>query len=186
MLSITDLKKGTLVELEGKPYKVIEYAQKTMGRGGSIVNTKLKNLLDGSVVAKTFKGADKVEAADVITSTAQYLYSDGTTLHFMNPKTYDQFEVAADVIGDDGRFMKEGLEVMAQSFNGRTINIDLPVKVPLAVTEAPEVVKGDTQSTVQKEVTLETGAKVQAPMFIKPGDVIIVDSRDGSYVERQK
>lgn len=186
MLSITDLKKGTLIQLEGKPFKVVEYAQKTVGRGGSIVNTKLKNLVDGSVITKTFKGAEKVESADVNTQTAQYLYSDDTALYFMDPKSYDQFEVAADVLGDDAKFLKEGMDVKAQSFNGTTINVELPVKIPLSVTEAPDVVKGDTQSTVLKEVTVETGAKVQAPMFIKAGDVIIVDTRDGSYVERQK
>ena len=93
MYSITDLKKDTVIQLDGKPYKVIEYAQKQMGRGGSIVNTKLKNLLDGSVIPKTFKGQDKVEPADVSQNKVQYLYEDSGVLHFMDEKTYDQFEI---------------------------------------------------------------------------------------------
>lgn len=186
MYGITDLKKGRLIQLEGKPFRVVEYNQKQVGRGGSIVSTKLKNLLDGNVISKTFKGAEKVEPADVTTQNVQYLYSDGTSLHFMDPKTYEQFEVPTGIIGDDVKFLKEGSEAAVQLFNGQTINIELPLKVPLEVTESPEVVKGDTQSTVLKDATLETGAVVQVPMFIKPGDTIIVDTRDGTYVERQK
>jgi len=186
MLSITELKKGTLIQLDDKPYKVTEYNQKQMGRGGSIVNTKLKNLIDGSVITKTFKGQDKIEPADVSMQNVQYLYADGRTLHFMDPKTYEQFEVPTDVVGDDIKFLKEGIEVVAQQFGGQTINIELPVKLPLKVIESPEVVKGDTQSTVLKNATLETGVVVQVPMFIKPDDVVIIDTRDGSYVERQK
>ena len=186
MYSITDLRKGTVIQMDGTPYRVVEYAQKQMGRGGSIVNTKLKNLLDGSVTSKTFKGADKIEPADLSNQKVQFLYSEGETLHFMDEATYDQLEVSASIVGDAASFMKEGSSVEAQSFEGRVINVELPVKVPLEVVQAPDVVKGDTQSTVMKEVELETGAKLQTPIFIKAGDTVIVDTRDGSYVERAK
>src|SRR3954447_1709116 len=99
-LSITDLKKGTLFQLDGEPYRVVEYNQKVMGRGGSIVNVRIKSLLDGKVLEKTFKGNEQLDSADVTTETVQYLYSDGTTFFFMNEETFNQFEVSADLVGD--------------------------------------------------------------------------------------
>lgn len=186
MLSITDLKKDTMIQLDNVPYRVVEYAQKQMGRGGSIVNTKLKNLLDGSVLSKTFKGNEKLEEAEISNRKVQFLYRAGDTFHFMDEANYDQFEVDSDFIGQAVDFLKEGATASAQYFGSKVINIELPVKVELAVTEAPEVVKGDTQSTVQKIVTLENGTEIQAPIFIKAGDTVVVDTRDGSYVERAK
>ena len=186
MYSITDLRKGTVLQVDGTPYRVVDYAQKQMGRGGSIVNTKLKNLLDGSVTSKTFKGADKIEEANLRQRKVQFLYREGDTLHFMDESTYDQFEVNVAIAGSTAELMKEGSSVTAQLFEDRVISIELPVKVPLEVVQAPNVVKGDTQSTVMKEVELETGAKIQTPIFIKQGDIVIVDTRDSSYVERAK
>ncbi len=186
MYSITDLKKDTIIQLDGTPYKVIDYAQKQMGRGGSIVNVRIKNLLDGSVIPKTFKGQEKIESADVDNKKMQFLYAEGKTLHFMDETTYDQLEVQKELVGDAAVFLKEGSNADVQLFDGRVINVALPIKVDLLVTEAPDVVKGDTQSTVLKEVTVETGAKVQTPMFVKTNDMIVVDTRDGSYVERKK
>ena len=186
MLSITDLKKDTLIQIDDTPYRVVDYAQKQMGRGGSIVNTKLKNLIDGSVIPKTFKGNEKIEEADVTNEKVQYLYADKEDLFFMNGETYEQFSVGISMLGKTAELLKEGLEVQAQKFEGNIININLPIKVTLQITDAPEVTKGDTQSTVQKEAILETGAKVQVPMFIKTGEQIVVDTRDFSYVERFK
>lgn len=186
MYGITDIKKDTVIQLDGVPYRVVEYAQKQMGRGGSIVNTKIKNLLDGSVQQKTFKGQDKIESAEINIKKVQYLYSDDSSCHFMDEETYGQFEVGKDILGDSKDFMKESDTVKAHLFNGQVINIELPIKIPLKVTETPDVVKGDTQSTVLKEAILETGARAQVPIFIKNDDVVIIDSRDGSYVERQK
>jgi len=185
MYGVTDLKKGTLIQLEGRPYRVIEYAQKQMGRGGSIVNVKLKNLLDGSVIPKTFKGQDKIEPADISNSKVQFLYREGHRLHFMDETTYEQFELDIDdVTGSD--YLKDGTSVAAQLFNDRVINVELPIKISLEVINTPDAVKGDTQSTVMKQASLESGTSVQVPIFIKTGDNIIVDTRDGSYVEREK
>lgn len=186
MLSITDLKKDIVFQIDGVPFRVVEYAQKQMGRGGSIVNVKIKNLLDGSVQQKTFKGQDKIEPAEINIKKVQYLYSDDSTCFFMDEETYEQFEVSKDLLGDNIQLMKESDVVKAHLFEGTVINIELPIKVPLKVIETPNVVKGDTQSTVQKEATLETGAVIQVPIFIKPEDVIVVDTRDSSYVERHK
>lgn len=186
MYGITDLKKGTVIELDGDPYRVVEYAQKVMGRGGSIVNVKIKNLIDGRVLDKTFKGSDKIAAAEIERKSVQFLYADGTEVHVMDTTTYEQFVLPKNVVKDVLSFMPEGSQAQLQMHEGKPIGIELPVKVPLKVDEAPDVVKGDTQSTVMKEVKLETGAKAQTPMFIKTGDTIIVDTRDGSYVERAK
>lgn len=182
----TDLKKGTVVQIDGKPFKVIDYNQKVMGRGGSIVNVKLKNVIDGSVIPKTFKGQDKIETAEVSNQTVQYLYNDGADFYFMDPETFEQFQMPADIVEDAKNFLKEGDSLSLQFFDGRVINVELPKNVYLEVTYAEDVVKGDTTSSVLKDATLETGAVVKVPAFIKIGDVISVDTETGAYRERKK
>lgn len=184
--SITNLKKGTIFQLDGVPYRVLEYGQKVMGRGGSIVNVKIKSLIDGKVLDKTFKGNDQVDSADVTNSNAQYLYNDGATYYFMDEETYEQHEVSADIVGDQSAYMKEGDRVLTQSFDGKVINVELPKNVYLEVTYAEDAVKGDTSSAITKDATLETGATVKVPAFIKTGDVISVDTMTGAYRERKK
>jgi elongation factor P len=185
MYSSTDLRKGAIVQLETQPYKVVEYSQKVLGRGGSIVNVKLKNLVTGALVARTFKGQDKIEPAEVTNQTAQYLYADDN-LHFMDPVSFEQFDVPFDVAEDVPKYVKEGASVQLQFFNHQVINIELPVSVSLKVTYTENVVKGDTTSSVLKDATTDTGVTVKVPAFIKIGDNIKVDTRDGSYVEREK
>ncbi len=183
---ITDLKKGTIFQYEGVPYRVTEYGQKVMGRGGSIVNVKIKSLIDGRVLDKTFKGNEAVEPADVSNQNVQYLYNDGSTFYFMNEDTYEQFEVASDMIGDQAGYLKEGAKVVVQFFDSRIINVELPKNVYLEVTYAEDVVKGDTTSSVMKDAKLETGISVKVPSFIKVGDIISVDTDTGAYRERKK
>jgi len=185
-LSNTDLKKGTVFQLESTPYKVLDYNQKVVGRGGSIVNVRIKSLLDGRVLDRTFKGSEQLEPADVTTKTVQYLYSDGSTFHFMDEKTYEQFEIPAEELKDQASFMKESDKVSAQLFSGRVIAVELPKNVYLEVTYAENAVKGDTSSSITKDATLETGLKVRVPAFIKTGDVISVDTTTGTYRERKK
>lgn len=185
-LSITDLKKGTIFQMDGVPYRVVEYSQKVMGRGGSIVNVRIKSLLDGSVLAKTFKGNEQLDSADVTYQNVQYLYTDGSIFYFMDEETFEQFELPADLIGDAAGYLKEGDRARAELFDGRVINIELPKNVPLKVTYTENVVKGDTTSSVLKDATLETGITVKVPAFIKQGDVIKVDTRTGEYLERSK
>jgi len=183
---ITDLKKGTLFQFNGEPYKVIEYAQKVMGRGGSIVNVKIKSLVDGKVLSKTFKGNEQLEPADVTNQKVQYLYNDGSNFFFMNEETYEQFEVSSDVIGDYAGYLKEGDAVNLQLFNGNVINVEMPKNVYLKVTYTEDVVKGDTTSSITKDAEVETGIKVKVPAFIKVGDEISVDTETGAYRERKK
>jgi len=185
-LSITELKKGTLFQWEGQPFRVVEYNQKVMGRGGSIVNVRIKSLLDGKVLEKTFKGNEQLDRADVSSQTVQYLYNDGTTFFFMNDETFEQFEVPADLVGSGAGFLKDGDQVQLQFFDGNAINVELAKNVPLLVTYAEDAVKGDTSSSITKEATLETGITVKVPAFIKQGDLISVDTTTGAYRERVK
>lgn len=186
MYQPTDLKKGVVCQIDGKPFRVIEYSQKVMGRGGSIVNVKLKNLIDGSVIPKTFKGQEKIESASVNNKTVQYLYSNDDIFFFMDPATFEQFELNADVVDSAASYLKEGEELNLQFFGDRVINVELPKNVYLEVTYTEDVVKGDTTSNVLKDATLETGAVAKVPSFIKTGDIISVDTTSGEYRERKK
>lgn len=186
MYQPTDLKKGTVVQLDDKPYRVIEYAQKVMGRGGSIVNVKLKNLIDGSVIPKTFKGQERIEPAEVRNKSVQYLYGDGHTFFFMDPETFEQFELSSEAVDTAVGYLKEGETVNLQFFGERVISVELPKNIYLEVTYTENVVKGDTTSSVMKDARLETGITVKVPAFIKTGDVISVDTMNGEYRERKK
>lgn len=186
MYQPTDLKKGTVITLDSKPFRVIEYSQKVMGRGGSIVNVRLKNLIDGNVIPKTFKGAEKIEPASVLNRTVQYLYNDGSEWHFMDQSSFEQFQLPQDTVESVVLYLKEGDEVDLQFFEEQIINVSLPKNLYLEVTYTEDVVKGDTTSNVLKDATLETGLIVKVPSFIKTGDVISVDTSSGEYRERKK
>ena len=186
MYQPTDLKKGIVFQMDGQPYKVIEYNQKVVGRGGSIVSVKVKNLITGAMLPKTFKGQDKIEPAEVSLKKVQYLYSDGDDFHFMDPETFEQFQLNKDIIEDAVGFLKEGEELSLQFFEGRVINVELPKNVYLRVVHTENVVKGDTTSSVLKDAEMETGIIVKVPAFIKEGDVISVDTSTNEYRERQK
>lgn len=184
--SITQLKKGTVFQSEGIPYRVVEYSQKVMGRGGSIVNVKIKSLIDGKVLDKTFKGNEQIESADVSQKPVQYLYSDDSKSYFMDPISYDQFELSIDDLAGQKGYMKDGDTVTAQLFDDKVIGIELPKNVPLKVTYTENAVKGDTSSAISKDAKLETGINVKVPAFIKQGDLISVDTTTGAYRERVK
>ena len=186
MYSPTDLKKNTVIELDGQPFKVVEYSQKVMGRGGSIVNVKVKNLLTGAVIPKTFKGQEKITPAEVLNQHVQYLYNDGSDFFFMNPTSFEQFQVSADLVGSAKDFLKEGSEVDLQFFNGAVVGVALPKNIWLTVTYTENAVKGDTSSAITKDATLETGVTVKVPAFIKTGDNISIDTETYAYRERQK
>ena len=186
MYSPTDLKKGVVFQMDGQPYRVVEYNQKVVGRGGSIVSLKVKNLITGALLPKTFKGQDKVEPAEVSNKKVQYLYNDGENFFFMDPETFEQFELNKEIIDDAAGFLKEAEELNLQFFDGKVINVELPKNVWLAVTYTENVVKGDTTSSVLKDAELETGLTVKVPAFIKEGDVISVETSTGEYRERQK
>ncbi len=185
-LGVTDLRKGAVFSLDGHPYKVIEYAQKVVGRGGSIVNVTIKSLIDGRNLQKTFKGNEQLDSVDLSFSNVQYLYNDGSKFYFMDNESYEQIELPNDVIGEQAGFLKEGDIVKAMKLDGVTVNVELPKNVFLKVTYNEDVVKGDTTSNVLKDATLETGITVKVPAFIKVNDEISVDTETWEYRERKK
>ncbi|MEI6498934.1 MAG: elongation factor P [bacterium] len=184
MLSITDLKTGVKFSLDNDPYIVISYSHSKMGRGCAVVKTKIKNLRTGATVDKTFQGADKFDEADLSKHSANYLYSDEVDAYFMNNETFDQFTIPLEKIGEQKQYMIEDNNLDVLYFGDEALNVELPIKMKFKVTSAPPAVRGNSAGAITKKVTLETGATVDAPIFIKNDDEIIVDTRDGSYVER--
>lgn len=185
-LGVTDLRKGAVFAFEGTPYQVLEYSQKVVGRGGSIVNVRIRSLLDSRVYEKTFKGNESLDPVDLAYKNVQFLYKDDSKAYFMDQESYEQFELSLDGIGDMIGYMLEGDTVKAMLLDGTAVSIELPKNVYLTVTYCEDVVKGDTSGNVSKPAKLETGIDVRVPAFIKQGDVISVSTEDGSYRERKK
>ncbi len=186
MLSLNDLKTGVNIELEGAPYEVVKYQHSKMGRGGAVLRTTLKNLLTGNNIERTFHGDEKFNPVNLERRKAQFLYRQDTDFVFMDSTTFDQFNIGGPIIGFASSFIKDGQEVDLVFYNGSPININLPAKMPFKVIEAEPAVRGDTATNPQKNITIETGMNLRAPMFINAGDTILVDTRDGSYLERAK
>jgi len=184
MLDISQVRLGSIVKLNNEPYSVIQAAQKQVGRGGSIKVLKLKNLLSGAVLEKTIKGNDKMEEADLSRGKASYLYTQENEVYFMDSENYEQFSIEKESVGEVSNFLKEGTDVDVLIFEGKPVSVQLPIKVELKVTEAPPGVKGDTAGTANKTIILETGYEVNAPLFIKQGDIVRVNTETGEYVER--
>lgn len=186
VLGHTDLKVGTLIELEGVPYRVTDYSHKAMGRGGAVVQVKIKNLMTGNMLEKSFRTADKINSAEVLRANVQLLYREGSNMVFMNNETYEQDTVGEDIIGEQAKFVAEGATVQLLHFNGKVIGMEMPNAVFLAVTHTEPGAKGDTATTAMKPATLETGAEVMVPLFINEGDRIKVNTLSGAYLERAK
>ena len=185
MLQLSDIKLGTVMKVEGEPYVVTFTQHSKQARSGAVLRTKIKNLIDGRVLERNFQGSDKVEEADLQRSKASFLYKDENSANFMNSETYEQFGIDLDQIGDQDRFLKEGDTVDVLYFEEKPVSISLPMKVEFKVIQAMEGVKGDTaQGKVTKPVTIETGVEINAPLFIKEGDIIRVNTETGEYVER--
>ncbi|MFA5872267.1 MAG: elongation factor P [Parcubacteria group bacterium] len=186
MLSLSDIKTGKTISLNGEPYVVTFHQHSKTGRAGAVLRTKIRNLKTGAVMEKTFQGSDKVEDAEISKTKAQFLYQDGSDFAFMDSATYEQFTLPKSVIGDLANFMIENTEVTILNYNGTPINIELPVKMDLKVVEAPPGIRGNTADGGTKLVTLETGIQVNTPLFIKEGDVVRINTDTGEYVERAK
>jgi elongation factor P len=186
MLSLSDIKTGKTLSLNNEPYLVIFHQHSKMGRAGAVLRTKLRNLKNGAVVEKTFQGSDKIEEADMAKSKAQYLYKEGENYFFMDNANYEQFSLPKSVLGDLTNFLLEGIEITILVYGTTPINIELPVKMDFKVVEAPPGVKGNTADGGSKQVTLETGIKVNTPLFVKEGDIIRINTETGEYSERAK
>ncbi len=180
-----ELRAGHTIEVEGQPYLVLEANHhKTVGRGGAIVRTRLRHLETGVIIDRNFDADDKVARALVEDHEVQYLYSDGESYHVMDLETYDQYGLAADLLGDRARFLQENMTLRVSFFRGRPVAVELPVTVEMKVVATDPGVRGDTAAGGSKPATLETGAVVRVPLFINVGDVIRVDTRTGEYAGR--
>jgi elongation factor P len=186
MLNLPEVKVGTLVEVDGDPYEVVYREHSKIGRGGAVLRTKMKNLRNGSVVSRTFQGSETIQEADLSRSNAQYLYSEEGQYFFMDEKSYEQFSLSQEQLGDSAKFLKEGTSAKILLFKEKPINVDLPIKLDLKVIEAPPALRGNTADGGTKQVKLETGQMITVPLFIKENDIVKVNTRDGKYVERAK
>jgi elongation factor P len=186
MLSLSDIKTGKTISLNNEPYLVIFHQHSKMGRAGAVLRTKIRNLKTGSVMEKTFQGADKIEEAEISKSKAQFLYQEDDNYFFMDNGSYEQFSLPRSVLGNLTNFLLEGTEVTFLAYNTIPINIELPVKMDFKVVEAPPAIKGNTADGGSKQVTLETGIKVNTPLFVKVGDTIRINTETGEYVERAR
>jgi elongation factor P len=185
MYSTPDFRKGLRIELGNEPYVIVDFQHVKPGKGGAFVRTKLKNLLNGRVVDKTFRSGEKVGKPDMEEKEMQFLYKDDE-YHFMDNSSYEQIALSGEVIGDSKNFLQENTNVTILFYQNRPINLELPIFVELEVVEAEPGVKGDTASGASKPVTVETGAKIQVPLFIEEGDRLKIDTRSGEYIERVK
>jgi elongation factor P len=179
-----DLKNGLVLNLEGQLWTVVEFQHVKPGKGPAFVRTKLKNVMSGKVVDKTFNAGVKVETANVDKRTMQYLYNDGTDFIFMDPDTYDQISVAPEVVGDAAKYLLENQDAIVARHDGNVLFIELPASVVLEVTYTEPGLQGDRSTGGTKPATLETGAEIQVPLFLEQGTKIKVDTRDGSYLGR--
>ncbi len=180
----SDFKKGLRVQIDGDPYQIIEMNFVKPGKGNALYKCKLRNLLRGTVVDRTYKGGDELEAADVEDISVQYLYKQGDTYVFMHGETFEQYELSAEQVDDAWKYLKDGMKCSMVLFNENPITMTPPIQVELEVTECEPGAKGDTATNVTKPAKVETGAEFTVPGFIKQGNVIKIDTRTGDYVER--
>ena len=184
MVSAGDFKNGLTVEIEGNIYQILEFQHVKPGKGAAFVRTKLKNIINGGVVEKTFRPTEKFETAHIDRKDMQYLYTDGDLYNFMDMETYDQLAVNADVVGDSLKFVKENETVKVISHQGNVFAIEPPITVELRVTETEPGVKGDTATGATKPAIVETGAQIMVPLFVNQDDVLKIDIRTGEYLSR--
>ncbi|MGQ9683729.1 MAG: elongation factor P [Anaerolineae bacterium] len=184
MIGVTALRKGVTFELDGQLYRVLEYEHYKPGRGNAVIRTKLRNLRTGAVIDKNFLSGDRVQDVRLDHHTVQYLYRDGDLYYFMDTETYEQPALTGEVLGDAVNYLKEGVTLELSLFEGKPIDIELPVTVELLVVDAPVAIAGDTATGATKSVTTETGLKVTVPLFVNQGDTIRVDTRTGGYLTR--
>jgi len=180
----SQFRNGLKLELDGEPFTMIYFQHVKPGKGGAFVRTKVKNLKTGRVLDRTFRAGERVEEADVEEKTMQYLYQDGENYVFMDTQSFEQIPFTPEQLGDARKFLKENLEVSVVLWRGRPIGVELPSFIEATVTRCDPGIKGDTASGATKPATLETGAVLQVPLFIKEGDVLRVDTRTAAYVER--
>lgn len=184
MIDVNDLRKGVTFELDGQLLRVIEYHHHKPGRGNAVIRTKVRNLRTGATFEKTFQSGDRVQDVRIENREMQYLYHDGDLYTFMDSKTYDQVVMEPKVLEDNVYYLKDGLDVVVQMYGDEPLGVELPSAVDLKVVQSDVAVRGDTATGANKYVTVETGYRVQVPLFVNEGDTIRIDTRTGEYVTR--
>ncbi len=184
MISAGDFRNGMTLEIDGNVCQIIEFQHVKPGKGAAFVRTKIKNVISGGVVERTFRPTEKFPAARIDRVDMQYLYSDGDLFHFMNAETYDQIALNSDTIGDALKFVKENDICKICSYNGNVFSVEPPLFVELEVTDTEPGFKGDTATGATKPATLETGAVINVPLFVNIGDKLKIDTRTGEYLSR--
>ena len=184
-INFGDLNRGMVIELDGQPWQVMDYERHKMQQRAPVTRIKMKNLLSGAVVERTFQRYDTgFTVADVDNRQTQYLYTDGTYFYFLDQETFDQYDLSREQLGGALDYLKENMIVEMVFYKGSPINVNFPTHVELAVVETPPAFRGDTAQGGNKPATLETGLRINVPMFITPGTVVRVDTRSGEYTER--
>ncbi|KAL3678364.1 hypothetical protein R1sor_021320 [Riccia sorocarpa] len=183
-LSSNEFRNGTNIELDGAPWKILEFLHVKPGKGAAFVRTKLRNYVTGNTVERTFRAGENVDEASVVKEMKQFTYKEGDQYVFMDLESYEEVRITDKEIGDRSKFLMEGMECSVLTWNGRVIDIELPVTVKLKVIQADPGVKGDTAQGGSKIVTVETGATVTVPLFVNQDDIIVIQTKDGSYISR--
>ena len=184
MLDSGELRKGITIELDGELYQVLDYQHIKVGRGSAVVRLKLRDIRAGHITERTFQASEKFTRARLDYRTMQYLYNDSDLYHFMDEETYEQMPINASQLGDTLNYLKEGMSLEVASYKGELVGVELPITVKLKVTDTDPGFKGNTATAGTKPATLETGITIQVPLFVNTGDVIKVDTRSGTYLER--
>lgn len=184
MISVNEFKTGLTVKVDNGIWKVMDFQHVKPGKGAAFVRSKLRNLRTGAIQEKTFRAGEKVERAQIDNHRMQYLYANGDSHVFMDNETYDQLELPGDTLENELKFIKENMEVHIQTYEGETIGIEMPNTVTLKVTETEPGIKGDTATGATKQATVETGYTLNVPLFVNEGDLLVINTSDGSYVSR--
>lgn len=184
MISAGDFRNGVTFEMDGSVYQIIEFQHVKPGKGAAFVRTKIRNVIAGSVVEKTFNPTEKFPTAFVERKDMEYSYSDGDLYYFMDLESYELMPIGSDVLGDNFRFVKENMVCKVVSYKGKVFAVEPPNFVELQITQTDPGFKGDTATNATKPATLETGAEVRVPLFIDEGEMIRIDTRTGEYMER--
>jgi elongation factor P len=184
MIDVNELRKGVTFTMDGELFRVIDYNHYKPGRGKAVIRTKLRNLRTGATLDKTFISGDRVQDIRLEHQTVQYLYRDEDFYYFMDVRTFEQFPVDKALLEESEPYLVENMEIELSSLEGERLDVELPITVDLRVVQAPPGFAGDTATGATKEVTLETGLKLQVPLFIEEGDVLRIDTRDGRYLTR--
>ena len=186
MYDTSDIRKGLKVIENNEPHVVVDFEFVKPGKGNAFTRTRMKSLISGNVLDRTYKSGEKLTPAQMDQRDAQYVYDEGEYLVFMDTETYEQYRVGRDVAGDSVNFLKESMEVQVLLFESRPLSVEMPNFVVLAVTDAGAGAKGDRATAATKEATIETGYVIKVPLFIEEGDLLRIDTRTGEYVERAK